>query len=85
MVINRSIWQPNLREAITGLFGAFVGVVIMLTIFSTWFRGKNMNLASPEVVLVTGLDFLVGPLFGIALAAVTVWWVRRSQKEDPVR
>ncbi len=85
MVINRAIWRPNLREAILGGFGAFVGVLIMLTIFSTWFRGKNMNLAPPDEVLVTGLDFLIGPLFGIALAAVTVWWVMRSQKEDPVR
>ena len=86
LVIVKTIWEPNIREQMIAWMSAFVGVLVMLTIWSTWFRGLNMALTTPDNVMVSGYGFLIGPLAALALSLVLVKLISDSQKaEEAVR
>jgi hypothetical protein len=85
VVIVQAIWSPNMREMILALFSAFCGVLVMTTIFGTWFRGLNMLLRPPGEVMVDGFGFLIGPAVAIVAGIILVKLISDSQKEEPVR
>jgi hypothetical protein len=85
MITVKIIWQPNLREMVLAMFSAFVGVLVMLTLWSTWFRGKNMLLMPPSEVMTSGYGFLIGPLVMIAIGVVLTVLINGVQKKESNR